>query len=121
MIAKLREIRSRNEKAVIFAYRIEMQQIPAAVISAEFGITVDIVNGVREKGGSQGSSGTQASKRNRESKLTNFLESRGFNVIVLSPFVASIGLTITEANHVIRYGRWWNPAVEAQPLTAFTA
>jgi hypothetical protein len=32
----------------------------------------------------------------------------------LSPFVAGIGLTITEANHVIHYGRWWNPAVEAQ-------
>jgi hypothetical protein len=114
VIAKLREIRSRKEKAVIFAYRIEMQQILAAVISADFGITVDIVNGVREKSGSQGSSGTQASKRNRESKLTRFRESLGFNVIVLSPFVASIGLTITEANHVIHYGRWWNPAVEAQ-------
>jgi hypothetical protein len=35
-------------------------------------------------------------------------------VIVLSPFVAGIGLTITEANHVFHYGRWWNPAVEAQ-------
>jgi hypothetical protein len=35
-------------------------------------------------------------------------------VIVLSPFVAGVGLTITEANHVIHYGRWWNPAVEAQ-------
>jgi SNF2 family DNA or RNA helicase len=23
-------------------------------------------------------------------------------------------LTIVEANHVIHYGRWWNPAVEAQ-------
>jgi hypothetical protein len=41
-------------------------------------------------------------------------QSQGFNAIVLSPFVASIGLTITEANHVIHYGRWWNPAVEAQ-------
>lgn len=28
--------------------------------------------------------------------------------------MAGIGLTITEANHVIHYGRWWNPAVEAQ-------
>ncbi len=34
--------------------------------------------------------------------------------LVLSPFVAGIGLTITEANHVVHYGRWWNPAVEAQ-------
>ena len=34
--------------------------------------------------------------------------------MILSPFVAGIGLTITEANHVIHYGRWWNPAVESQ-------
>jgi SNF2 family DNA or RNA helicase len=114
VIAKLREIRMRQEKAVIFAYRVEMQQILAAVISSEFGINVEIINGVRAKSGSQGSSGTQSSKQNRETKLTRFRESRGFNVIILSPFVASIGLTITEANHVIHYGRWWNPAVEAQ-------
>src|ERR1039458_5976890 len=24
------------------------------------------------------------------------------------------GLTIVEANHVVHYGRWWNPAVESQ-------
>jgi hypothetical protein len=46
--------------------------------------------------------------------LERFRNTDGFNVIILSPFVASIGLTITEANHVIHYGRWWNPAVEAQ-------
>jgi SNF2 family DNA or RNA helicase len=34
--------------------------------------------------------------------------------VILSPFVAGVGLTIVEANHVIHYGRWWNPAVEAQ-------
>jgi SNF2 family DNA or RNA helicase len=33
---------------------------------------------------------------------------------ILSPFVAGIGLTIVEANHVLHYGRWWNPAVESQ-------
>jgi hypothetical protein len=114
VMAKLKEIRTRNEKVVIFAYRIEMQQILAAVISNEFGLRVDIVNGVREKGTPQGSLGTHSSKQNREVKLSRFQKSQGFNVIVLSPFVASIGLTITEANHVIHYGRWWNPAVEAQ-------
>ena len=25
-----------------------------------------------------------------------------------------MGLTLTEANHVFHYGRWWNPAKEAQ-------
>ncbi|MGH9240174.1 MAG: restriction endonuclease [Vicinamibacterales bacterium] len=33
---------------------------------------------------------------------------------ILSPEVAGVGLTIVEANHVIHYGRWWNPAKEAQ-------
>ena len=33
---------------------------------------------------------------------------------MLSPVVAGLGLTLVEANHVIHYGRWWNPALEAQ-------
>jgi hypothetical protein len=43
-----------------------------------------------------------------------FRESPGFNVLILSPDVAGIGLTVVEANHVIHYGRWWNPAKESQ-------
>ena len=35
-------------------------------------------------------------------------------MLILSPFVAGVGQTIVEANHVIHYGRWWNPAVESQ-------
>ena len=35
---------------------------------------------------------------------------------VLSPFVTGVGLTIVEANHVVHYGRWWNPAVEQQAI-----
>ena len=50
----------------------------------------------------------------RAGLLTRFGQKRGFNVIVLSPEVAGVGLTIVEANHVIHYGRWWNPAKEAQ-------
>ena len=38
----------------------------------------------------------------------------GFDVLVLSPKAAGIGLTITAANHVIHLSRWWNPAVEDQ-------
>ncbi|MYA72790.1 hypothetical protein F4Y19_22420, partial [Candidatus Poribacteria bacterium] len=30
------------------------------------------------------------------------------------PFSAGVGLNITEANHVIHYSRWWNPAKEDQ-------
>ena len=38
----------------------------------------------------------------------------GFNLMVLSPKAAGVGLTITAANHVIYLSRWWNPAVEDQ-------
>lgn len=34
--------------------------------------------------------------------------------MLLSPKAAGVGLTITSANHVIHYTRWWNPAVENQ-------
>jgi hypothetical protein len=54
------------------------------------------------------------SKGVRKEILERFGNKDGFNVLILSPFVAGIGLTITEANHVIHYGRWWNPAVESQ-------
>ncbi|MCC6511021.1 MAG: SWF/SNF helicase family protein, partial [Pirellulaceae bacterium] len=39
-----------------------------------------------------------------------------FDLLVLSPKAAGIGLTITAANHVIHLSRWWNPAVEDQAV-----
>jgi SNF2 family DNA or RNA helicase len=38
----------------------------------------------------------------------------GFDLLILSPKAAGIGLTIIAANHVIHLSRWWNPAVEDQ-------
>jgi hypothetical protein len=112
----LKNIKARKEKCVIFAYRISMQQILATAIEFVFGIQTDIVNGSTEKSGGvdAGSLGSQQARRTRNAMLERFRNTNGFSVIILSPFVASIGLTITEANHVIHYGRWWNPAVEAQ-------
>jgi len=37
-----------------------------------------------------------------------------FDVLVLSPKAAGVGLNIVAANHVIHLTRWWNPAVEDQ-------
>jgi hypothetical protein len=92
-----------------------MQQILALVIQSELGVKADIVNGSTDRRGADvGSLGSQQARRTRDAMLSQFRDKLGFDVIILSPFVASIGLTITEANHVIHYGRWWNPAVEAQ-------
>ena len=37
-----------------------------------------------------------------------------FNIMILSPKAAGVGLTLTAANHVFHLSRWWNPAVEDQ-------
>ena len=110
VVEELKRIRSKHEKALIFARSIAMQSLLARVLEHEFNIPVRIINGLTK------SKATSANPANqtRGKILSEFRESSGFGVLILSPFVAGIGLTITEANHVIHYGRWWNPAVESQ-------
>lgn len=50
----------------------------------------------------------------RTEYIDEFQSSPGFDVLILSPIAAGVGLTITEANHVVHIERHWNPAKEAQ-------
>ncbi len=104
----LHEIRSRREKVLVFALFTKMQLILKKVIEEEFGFPVNIVNG------SVTTSGAGSGTSLRHKIIEAFESKPGFNVIILSPDVAGVGLTITGANNVIHYGRWWNPAKEAQ-------
>lgn len=73
------------------------------VVRAELGLArVQIINGAPEN------------RRAALHVIRDFSARPGFDVLVLSPLAAGIGLTITAANHVIHYGRWWNPAKEDQ-------
>ncbi len=107
VIAQLEKIRSRGEKAILFARYVYAQQMLADVLGTHFGIPVRIINGETTRGG-------RGSTNRRRQILDEFRDQPGFGMLVLSPFVAGVGLTIVEANHVFHYGRWWNPAVEAQ-------
>jgi hypothetical protein len=108
VIQCLTEIKKQSEKALIFTRSIEMQQLLALTLEHVFGFKVHIVNGASGKDGRQGIG------RSRRAIVDGFRSSPGFNILILSPDVAGIGLTIVEANHVIHYGRWWNPAKESQ-------
>jgi hypothetical protein len=111
VIAALHQIRGRREKAIVFARHRTMQGILAKVLQEEFELPVRIINGeTKLRGGSLKASGAKT----RNAILDDFRAKPGFNVLILSPFVAGVGLTIVEANHVVHYGRWWNPAVESQ-------
>jgi hypothetical protein len=105
----LRDIRQRGEKVLIFTRSLNMQQILSSVISDKFGIDVDIINGVMSRKGD-----THNTRQTRKGMIRRFRETAGFGVLILSPDVAGLGLTLVEANHVIHYGRWWNPAKESQ-------
>ena len=101
-------VKLNGEKALIFTRSIDMQQLLSASIYKAFGQRVDIVNGAANRHETATSSGT------RKSMIARFQSDKKLNAIILSPEVAGIGLTLIEANHVLHYGRWWNPAKEAQ-------
>ncbi len=103
------EVKRLGEKALIFTRSLDMQQLLAAAIKEAFGQRVDIVNGAAKTG-----SETLTSSSTRKSMIHRFQSDPAVNFIVLSPDVAGVGLTLVEANHVIHYGRWWNPAKESQ-------
>lgn len=106
-VSLLREIKARNEKVLVFALFTKMQLILQKAIQEEFGIDVRIINGSVNT--------TTTGFGNIRHKIIKQFESKpGFNVLILSPDVAGVGLTITAANNVIHFGRWWNPAKEAQ-------
>jgi hypothetical protein len=109
VVRKLRDIERRGEKALIFTRHLDMQQLLAEVLSSEFNLTVDILNGSTSRSPTGG-----RVANTRSAIVKRFRETRGFNLIVLSPDVAGLGLNLVEANHVFHYGRWWNPAKEAQ-------
>jgi hypothetical protein len=111
-LEKLREIRDRGEKVIVFARHRDVQALLAKVLEAEFRLSVRIVNGETKSRASM--NGRGSGTKTRDDILREFKAKPGFNVLILSPFVAGIGLTIVEANHVFHYGRWWNPAVESQ-------
>ena len=107
----LEKIRNANEKVILFAERRKTQRLLAHVVREYFGLKdVCIVNG-----NTPGSAQRENSmKMSRQQSVDRFQDASGFNAIIMSPLSAGVGLNITEANHVIHYSRWWNPAKEDQ-------
>lgn len=104
----LDQIQKLNEKVIIFSERKEIQRMLQRLIWAKYKIVAKVVNGDTPTGG-------EASNRlSRQACIDDFQRKNGFNVIVMSPVAAGMGLNVTAANHVIHYSRHWNPAKEGQ-------
>lgn len=95
----LDDIQQKQEKVLIFIVRKEAQNILKYAIHKRYGIEVSIVNG---------------ETKNTQYLIDRFQSQEGFGVIILSTVAAGVGLTITAANHVFHYERWWNASKEDQ-------
>jgi hypothetical protein len=103
-VRTLEEVKARGEKALLFVEDLDVQGCFAAAIATHLNLPrpAAIING-----------GVPGDKR---LEIVERFQSGppGFDLLVLSPKAAGVGLTITAANHVIHLSRWWNPAVEDQ-------
>lgn len=97
----LTDIQQCGEKVLIFATFIKVQELLQLFIEKNFGIKPSILNGT-------------IAASSRTSLVNDFEQSTKDFAMILSPKSAGVGLNIVCANHVIHYGRWWNPAIENQ-------
>ena len=109
-IGILADIKIKNEKVIVFADRKETQKMLQKVIYDTFDIFVSIINGDTPSAKQR----EDAAKQSRQQTINRFQGENGFNVIIMSPLAAGVGLNVTGANHVIHYSRHWNPAKEEQ-------
>ncbi|WP_247413531.1 DEAD/DEAH box helicase [Bradyrhizobium sp. 176] len=100
----LNSLEKTGEKALVFVEHRDVQATFAAATTSLLGLRKQpaIINGT-----------TPGPKR--QDVVDRFQSGpKGFDLLILSPKAAGVGLTITAASHVIHLSRWWNPAVEDQ-------
>lgn len=95
------EVAARQEKMLVFTQYREMCEPLADYLATVFGREGLVLHG-----------GTPVATRGKLVKA--FQDPSGPPFFVLSVKVAGTGLTLTAANHVVHFDRWWNPAVENQ-------
>ncbi|MEO3788236.1 DEAD/DEAH box helicase [Actinocorallia sp. B10E7] len=97
----LAELLDEGDKALVFTQYAEFGTQLQPYLQARLGRPVLWLHG-----------GTRRAER--EALVERFSTDPEPSVFLLSLKAAGTGLNLTEANHVIHFDRWWNPAVENQ-------
>ena len=104
----LDQIRDKEEKVILFMMTKRLQAFVKLWLDQIYSLNVSIINGdtkaVQKK----------SDDITRKGLIREFEQAQGFNVIIMSPVAAGVGLTVVGANHVVHLERHWNPAKEAQ-------
>ncbi len=101
----LDQIASEKERSLIFVESLQLQELLVPYLQRQYQLPLPPS---RINGGVDG--------QKRKTLVDKFQKTPDdqFNVMLLSPKAGGVGLTLTQANHVIHLSRWWNPAVEDQ-------
>jgi SNF2 family DNA or RNA helicase len=95
------EVADRQEKVLVFTQYREATEPLATFLAARFGRPGLVLSG-------------ETAVRGRQKLVAQFQSEDGPPFFVLSLRAGGTGLTLTAANHVVHFDRWWNPAVEDQ-------
>jgi SNF2 family DNA or RNA helicase len=98
-------IRAKGEKALVFVESLAMQEWLAFYLRERYQL---------ERHPARIFGDTSADRRTAIVDRFQSQPQGEFDVLLLSPKAAGVGLTLTAATHVIHLTRWWNPAVEDQ-------
>ncbi len=97
----LHEVRDRGESALVFTQFREAGDAMAPVFRKELKTPIYFLHG-------------GVSRKTREAMIDEFQSRDIPSVFILSVKAGGVGITLTRANHVFHFDRWWNPAVEDQ-------
>jgi SNF2 family DNA or RNA helicase len=95
------EILQEKDKVLIFSQFVEMGDLLKPYLEDQFGYPVLFLHG-------------GVVKKKRDEMVEQFQNDAGLPIFLLSIKAGGTGLNLTQANHVIHFDRWWNPAVENQ-------
>lgn len=109
LIQLLDTVKKRKEKCIIFVVNKRLQTFLSLALGKKYLLgPLSIINGDAK------AVSKNASTPTRKSMILDFEAKDGFNIIVMSPVAAGVGLTVVGANNVVHLERHWNPAKEAQ-------
>ncbi len=100
LVELLEAIREKGERCLIFTQFLFMGNLIQDYIANRWNEDVLFLHG-------------GVPKAKRDEMIEKFQDGK-HSVFVLSLKAGGTGLNLTEANHVIHFDRWWNPAVENQ-------
>lgn len=102
LVELCKEAIANNESILIFSQFTEVCSQLQTLLKNQLGYHTHYLHG-----------GTSRTKR--EKMVEEFQQqSSPASVFILSLKAGGVGITLTKANHVIHFDRWWNPAVENQ-------